>query len=273
MTDNPTLELPPPIEPAPAQPPRRRRRWIGWVIAVVVLVVLLVVGYAIAESAARSYAAGLIRDQLGTGLGLEADHPMEIDLGGGSLLLQAARGSIDAVSVEVDDVVLGDITGDLDLSGTGIPLDGKTAVDGLTATATIDAANVQKLRSYISDIDLESITLGDGVVDVATTVEVLVFSLPLSASVEPSVEGGELLFTPRSITVNDAEFSLDELRDGPFGSIAENVLPTQTFCVAEYLPASIVLTDVDVTPQRLVLDFTGDGVVLGPDLETQGTCD
>jgi hypothetical protein len=273
MTDNTTLELPEPVGPAPAEAPRRRRRWIGWIVAAVVLVVLLVVGYIVAESAARSYATGLIRDELGAALSLDADQPMAIDLGGGSLLLQAAGGSIDRVTVDVDDVAFGDVTGDLSLAATGISIDGETPADSLTGSATIDADNVQKLRSYISAIDLDAITLGDGVVDVSTTVPVLVFTLPVSASIAPSVDNGDLLFSPVSVTVNGAEFSLAELREGPFGDIADRVVASQSFCVAEYLPASIVLTGVDVTPERLRLDVTGDDVVIGPQLSTMGTCD
>jgi hypothetical protein len=248
-----------------------RRRLIAAAIALLV-VVLLVVGYVVAENVSRGYAEKRIHDELATALSLDADHPMSIDLGGGSFLLQTIAGSIDRVRVHVDEVPLGDVEGSLALSGSGIPLDGTSPVDALTATATIDASNVQKLRSYLSGIDLDSITLGTGVVDVSTTVKALFFSVPVTAAVEPAVSRGRLTFAPRSITVNGAEVALGDLRDGPLGSIAGRLLPSQSFCVAEYLPRSIVLTGVDVTPERLRLRFTGDSVVLGKQLETLGSC-
>jgi hypothetical protein len=249
-----------------------RRRAIGWSIAGVSLVVLLVVGYVVAENVARDYARDRIHDELAKALSLEAEHPMRIDLGGGSFLLQAAAGVIDDVHVDIDAVPLGDIEGSLAIEAAGIPLDGTSPVDALTATATVDAANVQKLRSYISGIDLDSLTLGNGVVDVSTTITALFLTVPVTAGVEPVVADGQLEFTPRTITVNGADVSVDALLAGPLGSVAKDLLPTQSFCVAQYLPRSIVLTGVDVTPKRLRLDFTGDSVVLGTELETLGTC-
>jgi hypothetical protein len=267
MSGSDTLESPAP----PATPARGRRRWIAWTVAGVVLVVLLVAGYVVAENVARDYARTMIHDELASALALDADHPMDIDLGGGSFVLQAATGSIDAVEIGIDDVPLGDIEGSLELSATGIPLDQSRPLEALTARARIDPQNVQKLRSYLSGIDLESITLGDGTIDVATTLDAGFFSVPVSAGIIPAVVDGELEFSAGSITINGSEIALDDLRDGPLGSIAGELLPTQSFCVAQYLPASLVLTGVDVNAERLELAITGDGVVLGA-LDTPGTC-
>jgi hypothetical protein len=260
------------LDSAQAAPPRRRRRRAGWLVVAVVLVVVIVAGVIVAEVATRAYARDYIRDQLATAFALPADHPMDVELGGGSFVLQVLSGTLDAVDVDIDDVPLGEVSGALALSGTGIPLDGETAVGALTATATVDAAEVQKLRSYISGIDLESITLGEGVVDVATTVDAGFLSLPVTAGIEPSVADGELVFTPRTVSVSGAEISLDDLADGPLRSLARSLVPAQSFCVAEFVPRSIVLTGVDADPRRLQLSFTGESVVLGPALETLGTC-
>jgi hypothetical protein len=130
----------------PIEQPKKRRRLVGWLIALGALVVLLVIGYFVAEQAARSYAADRIHDELASAFDLDADHPMQIDLGGGSLLLQAASGTVDNVDVAIDDVPLGDITGDITLAAAGIPLDTDLPVDTVAATATVDEANVAKLR-------------------------------------------------------------------------------------------------------------------------------
>jgi hypothetical protein len=264
------LDTPAASERTPA-PPRGRRRWIGWTVAGVVLVVVLVVGYVVAENVARDHARTMIHDELASALALDADHPMDIDLGGGSFLLQAATGSIDAVDIGIDDVPLGDIEGSLEVSAIGIPLDQAQPLEALTARARIDPENVQRLRAYLSGIDLETITLGEGTIDVATTLDAGFFTVPVSAGIIPAVVGGELEFSAGSITVNGAEIALGDLGDGPLGSIAGELLPTQSFCVAQYLPASLVLTGVDVSPERLELAITGDAVVLGA-LDTPGTC-
>jgi hypothetical protein len=111
------------------------------------------------------------------------------------------------------------------------------------------------------------------VVRVATELSVLGFALPVTADVEPSVDAGSLVFTPVEVTVNGAAFSLDSLRDGPFASFADSVLPAQSFCVAELVPAEITLTGVEVSPDALVLAFDGDGAVVGAsDFADPGAC-
>jgi hypothetical protein len=260
-----TAELPP--------EPKVRRRWIGWLIALGVVVVLLVVGFFVGENVARGYASDRIHDELVTAFDLEADHPMDIDLGGGSLLLQAASGTVDAVDIAIDAVPLGDLTGDITLAATGIPLDTTLPVDTLAATATVDQQNVQMLRDYLSGVELDSITLGDGVIDVATTVDAVFVTLPVSAEIEPSAQDGDIVFTPKSVTLNGAVVSIDEILAGPLASVASKFLGAQSFCVAEYLPAAITLDDVTVTSDDLVLSFTGDNVALGGSgLSTKGTC-
>ena len=257
----------------PIEQPKKRRRLVGWLIALGVLVVLLVVGYFVAEQAARSYAADRIHDELASAFDLDADHPMQIDLGGGSLLLQAASGTVDTVDVAIDDVALGDITGDITLAATGIPLDTDLPVDTVAATATVDEANVAKLRDYLSGVQLDSITLGDGAIDVAATVKALFLTVPVSASIVPSAADGELVFTPQSVTVNGAQVSIDDLLAGPLGSVASGFLGARSFCIAQYLPSAIALDDVTVTDDDLVLDFTGRNVALGGSgLTAKGTC-
>jgi hypothetical protein len=260
-------------QPQPQRQPNKGRRLIGWGIALGVLVVLLVVGYVVGEAAARSYATGLVRDELATAFDLDAGHPMDIDFGGGSLLLQAASGTVDGVDVAIDDVPLGDITGDITLAATGIPLDTEQPAKTIAATATVDEANVAKLRDYLSGVQLDSITLGDGVIDVATTVKALFLSVPVSASIAPSAADGELVFTPESITVNGAVVSIDDLRSGPLASVASGFLGSRSFCIAQYLPSAITLDDVSVTGDDLVLEFSGENVALGGSgLSATGTC-
>ena len=257
----------------PIEQPIKRRRRIGWLIGLGALVVLLVVGYVVAEGAARSYASGRIHDELVAAFDLEADHPMDIDLGGGSLLLQAASGTVDAVDVAIDDVALGDIAGDITLAATGIPLDTDKPADTIAATATVDEANVAKLRDYLSGVQLDSITLGDGVIDVSTTVKALFLTVPVSASIAPTAADGKLVFTPETVTVNGAEVSIDDLLSGPPAGVASGFLGAQSFCIAQYLPSAITLDDVSVTNDDLVLDFTGQNVVLGGSgLTAKGTC-
>lgn len=268
MSDADTQQLPPVPET-----PKKRRRGVGWAVAGGVLVVVLVVGAFVAEGAARSYATTRIHDELVTALSLDADHPIAIDLGGGSLIAQAIGGTIDAVDIAVDGVPLGDVEGDVTLSATGIPLDMDEPVGTVDAVVRVDAANVEKLATSVSGVELDSVELGDGFIDVAATITALVFSIPVSATVAPSAQDGTLVFTPESFTINGTSTTIDELRDGPLGALAGGLLGQQSICVAQYLPAIVTLEGVDVTPAAVALSFSGDGAVLGSaDLAAKGTC-
>jgi hypothetical protein len=252
---------------------RKRRRRTGWIIALLVVVVLLVVALFVGEGAARTYATDRIHDELATAFGLDADHPMDIDLGSGLFLAQAATSAIRSVDVAIDDVPLGDLTGSVDLRATGIPLDAARPVGTLTATATVDEQNVAKLGDYLSGVDLNSITLGDGTIDVAATVKALFLSVPVSAAIVPSAENGQLVFTPQSVSVSGRAVDVADLTSGPLGSLASKFLGAQSFCVAQYLPSAIVLDGVRVRSDDLVLEFSGRDVVLGgAGLSTKGTC-
>jgi len=56
-------------------------------------------------------------------------------------------------------------------------------------------------------------------------------------------------------------------------ALAGQLLASQTFCVAEYLPQALTLTDVDVVGETLVLKINGDGTALGgPEIATMGVC-
>jgi hypothetical protein len=254
-------------------PRRRRGRWTGWIVALVIVAVLVVVALVVGERIARETATKQIHDGLATAFALPADAPMDIDLGPGLLLAQLAGGSIDEATITIDDVPLDELSGTVTIRATGFPLAADAPVQTLRATATVDEKDVQKLRSYISGIDLDSIALGDGVVEVGAAVKVLAFSLPVTADVEPSVDAGSLVFTPVTVSVNGVSLPLDALLDGPFASIAESIVPAQSFCVAEYLPAEIGLSAVRVTPEALELDFVGDGALVGAaDFADPGSC-
>ena len=261
-----------PLAPLP-ETPKRRRRWLGWAIAAGVLVVVVVIGAFVAESVARSVATDRIHDELVTALALESDHPMDIDLGAGSLIAQALSGTVDSVDIAIDDVPLGDIVGDVVLAARGIPIDMDKPVTTVDATVTVDAANVQKLAGAVEGVDLDSVTLGDGAIEVAATLKALVFSIPVSATIAPSAQAGQLVLAPQSISINGTSTSVDELRDGPLGGVAGGLFDERSICVAQYLPAVLTLEGVDVTETAVVLDFSGDGAVLGADdLAAKGTC-
>lgn len=271
-----TVELVPAaaISEPEAPRPRKRRRLRGWLIALGITAVLVVVAWFVGDTLLRDYAKTYVREQIITAFELEPDVPMDVEIGPGSLIAQAIGGSIDSVDVEIPNLALGEITGDLSVALGGIPLNGDDPVDTLRLSVSVDEDEVGKLGGYLSDADLTTIDLAPNEIVVQTKFDLFGTEIPLSLSLEPSAIDGGISFSPKTVTVNNSEISLDDVRDGPFGALASGLLDSGTFCVAEYLPRAITLTDVTVSDTALVLSAEGDGTPLGSaDLSTFGTCD
>jgi len=262
----------PAAEPVPTTP-RKKRRLRGWLIALAVIVIVVVVAWIVGDNLARDYAKSYIRTQIISTFDLPADQPMGIEIGPGSLIAQAIGGSIDSVDVDLTDVPLGDVEGDVTLALTGIPLSETEPVDTLRVKLSVDEANVQNLSTYLSDEDNITIGLEPDEIVIGTTFTLLGAAFPVSVGLVPSAVDGGIAFEPTVISVNDATVSLSDLADGPLGDLAGGLLDSQAYCIAEYLPTAIALTDVSVTGEALVLSASADGVALGgPEMTTFGTC-
>ncbi len=255
-------------------PPRRRRRWLGWLIGLLVLIVLLVAAAIVGETLARQYAEGYIRDRVLESLPVDAATPLDVQVEGGPVLLQALAGRMTEIVVGIPELTIGEVSGSATVTATNVPLDESQSTENLDIVLTIPEASVQKLSTYLSGIDLDSIALGDGVITVDTSVDLLLFSVPISIDLVPSADAGGIAFTPETITLEQQEISVDDLRSNPLVSgIAGSLLRSQVFCVAGSLPKALTLSDVSVVGSDLVVRVTGDGVPLGdPALAETGTC-
>lgn len=255
------------------EPPKRKRRF-GWLIALGIVLVVLVVGFFVADALVKQYAAGLVRERIIQVLGLEPGTPVEVDLGPGSVLLQAVTGSIDRVDVQIDELTFGEVTGAATLTATSVPLDMNQPVETLGIEATLTEENVRKLASFISASELKTIDLQDGVIRVGAEFNVLFIVLPVTVDLVPGAAEGGISFTPETIILGEDEISVQDLRDSPeFSALAGDLLNSRVFCVASYLPQALAVDDVDVVGSSLVVSINGDGTALGdPSLSTFGTC-
>ncbi|TBN56301.1 DUF2993 domain-containing protein [Glaciihabitans arcticus] len=252
---------------------KKRRRGLGWLIALGVVIVLGVVGWIVGDIVARDFAQNFVREKVTEVFNLEPGADMDVTIGPGSLLAQALTGSIDSVDVSVPDVSFGAISGDLDLALTGIPLDTALPVDTMRVALAVPEANLSALSSYLSGAELTDISLVEDRVAIATEFQVFGFAVPVGVELLPAVVNGEIAFDPSVITVNGADISVEALREGPFAGIARDLLGQRSFCVGEYLPAALTLTDVDVVSGSLVVKLSGDGAALGgAGLSEVGTC-
>ena len=254
-------------------PKKKRRRW-PWVVGIIllVLVILGVIGFFIADAYAKDYARQYIKERIIAVLGIEPGTPVTVDIGDGSVLLQALRGELDQIDVRADQVTFGILKGAATVHAEGVPLDQDAPVDSLEVTFAVAEGDVGALAGNLSGMQLESIELDAPEIVATTTFNIFGFQLPVGMGIEPSADEGRIVFTPTSIRLGEDNYTAEELRN-TFGGFAEQLLRQQSFCVAENLPAALTIVDVDVVKKDLVVKIDGDGAALGgPDLSTAGVC-
>lgn len=269
---NDTQPLPQqPAVDAPAEPPRRRTGLIVGLVALGVLA-LIAVGAFFAEQWARQYAEGLIAEQLREALELEPEHPVSVTIDGASVLLQAASGRLDRVTAEVDDYAVGALVGDLRLIATGTPLDVAQPTDQVQAVMTIDEADVSALAGLLAGAVETDVQLDDRELRFETGFSVFGFELSLGVGVTPTVDDGQLAFTPSSLVLGGERIEAADL-ESQFGGLVTPLLETRLLCVADQLPAALPLSAVQVGDAQLVIVLEGTDVALGGDeFTTRGTC-
>ncbi|MFC5501174.1 DUF2993 domain-containing protein [Lysinimonas soli] len=249
----------------------RRRRGL---IALAVVLVVLALGTVVADAAARAYAESQIRQKLVSALGVAPGTPVSVDIGGGSVLLQALGGRFDSLDVAIPKLSYGELVGAATVHATSVPLDGSAPLGTLAVGYSVDEKNMTALASRLSGLPLDTITLESGRIVATATVRVLGFGIPIGLGLTPSVSNGQMVFTPSSIQVSGQTFTAQQLRTTPgFSQVARALLTQRSFCLAQYLPKALTVTSVTVADHRLTLSASGDGAVLGgTDLTTKGGC-
>lgn len=261
----PTLPLPDPD--AGAQRPRRRR----WPWVVLVIVVLAVAAAFAGEAIARSTVERIIREQAIAQLSLPADQQIDIDLTG-PVLPQLIVGSIGHIEVSSADVPFQGLTGDVAVRADDVPVHGGGDWSGAYATITLDEAQLQALLASLDGFPAATVQIDAPDVSASFEVPLVVTNVPVGVALTPRAEGGQLVLTPSSLTVADAEISADAVLQ-QFGALASTVVRDWDVCIAQYLPRAVTLTGVEVAAGAISADFEIDSSILheGAALE-KGTC-
>lgn len=272
-----------PIEPAQPEPtpvettepvkPRRRRGWLIAIIVVAVLIVLGIIAFIVAEAWAKDYAHDYVRARVVEVLQLPEDAEVDVDLGGGSIILQALAGRVNEVDVEVPEVAFGELSGAVRLHAEGVPLDETVPVEVLRIDFAIGADDLAALGQGEDAATAPTFAFDDGEVQIGSEFVLFGASIPLALSLTPSAVDGALVLTPTSITIGSETFDAGSDDDSFFGQIVAGLFQPQTLCVAASVPQALVLADATIDDAELILAFDGDGAAFGgPELSTLGTC-
>ncbi len=270
----PTQPLPRPdaqwVLAAPAAPPRRRRM-TPWIVGVAVVALLAVGAWIAGEFLARSIVTTTIRQQIVSQLSLPADHPVEVDLPG-PVLPQLVGGRIAELTLSSQDVAYGELSGDIVVHATGIPIRGDAPAESARATVSLGEQQLRALLGTMDGFPVETVTLDDPDIAMTTELELWVLTVSVGVGLTPRVEAGELVLTPSTLRVAGAELSAEALL-AQFGPLASSVLRDWKVCVAQYLPAGLVLTGIRFDGDAVVADVDIDGAILhDTTLQANGSC-
>ena len=248
-------------------PPRRRRRWLAWILVpLVALVLLAAVAVVLVETVGRGiaeeYVAGEVEESLPAGVTGE----VEVELRGPFLIGQYLSGRMQDVRLASDDLRVGDVPAQARLRLEGAPVDLAQPIETAAGTVDLDDRAVEALlaqRGLLGDV-----TLGDGVLQYADTASVLGADLDYTITASPALSGGVLTLAPESAEVTGGPVDLDATR------LLELVVPDGiSLCVAEVLPDSVVLDGLEVEGGTARIHFSGEGVVLSQEaLARTGSC-
>jgi len=250
-----------------AQPAAKRRARWPWVILIVVVIVAALA--VVAELVARAVLPGVVRGIVVEQLELPEDQQLEVDAGG-VLLPQLIGGRLDALHLSTDSVTFGGITGAVDVTATDIPLGGGDLTDA-HGSVRIDQTQFTIL-SQRTELPIDEIAFEAPDVTASGTFEVLGAAVPLSLTVTPEVDDGDLLLTPVSFEVLGARLQAAELVN-QFGAIARPFIETQRICIADQLPAGLAVTGLEIEGSEAVIDVEVDGAIVTHErLQQNGVC-
>lgn len=265
-----------------AETPRRHGAGRAVLITVLVVAVLVAGAAVVAELWARGRVSDLVGDKVRQVFSLPDSHPVSVEVHGFSVILQALSGTINSATVSVDNVGVGDLSGDLVLNATGIPVDTDLPVENVDATVSVGEDNIQRLSGLLTAAVVNNVRFAEPEILIGTefstpTMEFFGIKVPgITASagvgVEPYASDGWLGFTPSSIEIGGQQTTAEDLKK-QFGSIAENLLQTRSFCVASVLPAAISLDSAEVSGNELLIKLSAENQVLSrAALSERGSC-
>lgn len=268
------LSVPPVLStPAPDTPgqPKRRRVW-PWLIAAAAVIVLAVVAWFAGEQIARNIVTDTVREQIITQLSLPADQQIDVDIPG-QILPQLIGGEIAEITIASDDIPFGELSGDVVVHATGVPVRADSPADAAEATITLDEPQLQALMAQVDGFpENAEVTLDAPAVEMATEFRLFALTVPVGVTLVPSAAGGDLVLTPATIRLAGAEVTAEAV-SRQFGAIAGTVIRDWQICLADQLPAGVMLTGVTVERDDIVADFEIDGgIITDQTLQQPGTC-
>ncbi|GGF01802.1 LmeA family phospholipid-binding protein [Mycetocola zhadangensis] len=253
-----------------SEPPRKRKRVRGWIIAVVILLVgaaLVIGGLFLAENVTKGIATDAIAVAVEASLPATVDADVDVDIAGDWVLFQIFTGKLEQVTLSSDDAMVDGSPAVFELIATQVPLDLKQPVGNIDATVSLGPGSINELLTLPGN-DPE-VALGDDIVSYADSASVLGFTIGYSVNATLTPAGTDVLAAPVAANVTSDVGSLD------VSGVIERILGAEPvpICVADRLPLGVTISGIDVTPEAATLSLAASDFTLnGESLRNRGTC-
>jgi len=252
---------------------RGTRHWVRVMLSVLIPLVVVVGGVFVADMWARASVAGPIQDSLAAAFQVEPS-AVSVDLGGDLALVQLINTRFPIVKATVSGVELGGATGVANVVMTGVSTDRTMAVEAIDATVVIPPDQLTGLVSAISELTPSAITVSDGEVHVATTLDLgIVGEFDVIVDLRPDAGPGSITFTPISLQIDGSTVPASDIRALPvLGEFIAPSIGSREYCVADRLPMALNVDRFRASDAGAVLTLRGVGVIVDETLARPGLC-
>lgn len=237
-------------------------RWAIIVLAIIVgLVVLdtgarLVLQWRVAVAAEEALPEGVTAD-------------VDARVGGFSAIWQLASGSLEHLELSTDNLSLLGVTVEVDVDAYGVSF-GDGDVPVLQAEQVSGRLNVDEtaINTIVPIPGAEGgITLGDDLVSYSTSMSFLGMELAVDIEATVGMQGDRLIIQATKLDLVGGSVDVDA------ASLLSDSTIAVPVCTAQYLPAGVHLTGIDVSPGEATVSVTTNQIALDQSaLETRGTC-
>ena len=240
------------------------RVWTTIVVIVVALGALLVVADVVVRNIAQERFSEQIRSNLPEGV----DGEVDVTIGGFSVIAQYLAGSMDRVELSAPELTVNGAPIAVDVIGEGVPVDLALPVRSMSAVIEADQDAINRLI-VIPDVEGD-VTLGEGVVGYADTIEVFGLRLGYSVTARPTAAGDTVLLQPENVQVDAGGDGID------VSSLADRLLGDDpiSVCVAQYLPEGVMVNGIEIAAGTASVRLDAQGIMLDEaSLARTGNCD
>ena len=244
------------------------RRWLTALIVLVVAAGVVIAGAFLAESVARGFTEDAVKAAVEANMPSNVDGTVDVDIAGEWVILQILSGQMDEITISSDDLAVDGIPVDnVTVTASGVPIDLKSPVDGLTATAALDQAALNELLTLPGN-DPE-LVLGDGDVTYEDSATVFGFEVGYRVTATLVPDGTDVLLTPESAELTSSIGSVDASRvlDLIVGDEPVRV------CAADKLPEGVTISGISIVEGTGALSLSASDFTLsGQALRARGEC-